>query len=133
MAEFTCVTPYLSTHNIAGTIEFYAGVLGFSVELIHPGPPEIPTLCILERGGASLMFQSTFWPDEPTLTGALHFGLEPGGVLETFERVRPYAEILWGPEVYWYGRREFSCEDPVNGYALIFSEETAEPPTCLKE
>lgn len=38
-------------------------------------------------------------------------------------------ELLWGPEVYHYGRREFSIRDP-NGYELIFSEPTDDPPTC---
>ena len=37
--------------------------------------------------------------------------------------------IEWGPEVYWYGRREFAVRDP-DGYLLIFSERTSDPPTC---
>jgi catechol 2,3-dioxygenase-like lactoylglutathione lyase family enzyme len=37
--------------------------------------------------------------------------------------------VEWGPEVYWYGRREFAIRDP-NGYLIIFSEVTTDPPTC---
>ena len=37
--------------------------------------------------------------------------------------------IQLGPEVYWYGRREFAVRDP-DGYLLIFSERTSDPPTC---
>jgi hypothetical protein len=40
--------------------------------------------------------------------------------------------IEWGPEVYWYGRREFAFRDP-NGYLVIVSEETADPPTCTED
>ena len=37
-----------------------------------------------------------------------------------------------GPEVYWYGRREFSFQDP-DGYAVIISEPTSDPPDCTEE
>ena len=40
--------------------------------------------------------------------------------------------IEWGPEVYWYGRREFAIRDP-SGYLIIFSEATTDPPTCRDE
>jgi hypothetical protein len=33
--------------------------------------------------------------------------------------------IEWGPEVYFYGRREFAVRDP-DGYLLIFTEPTDE-------
>lgn len=37
--------------------------------------------------------------------------------------------IEWGPEAYSYGRREFAIKDP-NGYLLVFSERTKDPPDC---
>jgi hypothetical protein len=40
--------------------------------------------------------------------------------------------VEWGPEVYWYGRREFAVSDP-SGYLIIFSEQTEDPPTCPDE
>jgi hypothetical protein len=36
--------------------------------------------------------------------------------------------IEWDPEVYSYRRREFAVRDP-NGYLLIFTETTNDPPT----
>ena len=36
--------------------------------------------------------------------------------------------IEWGPEVYSYRRREFAVRDP-DGYLIIFTEPTNEPPT----
>ncbi|MGE0482377.1 MAG: VOC family protein [Phycisphaerae bacterium] len=134
MATYLRATPFLATRDLARTVEFYTQVLGFRVETLHPR--EQPTLAILDRdvspashGGASIIFDSSLWTDPPVLTGQIHFDLSPGGVQEMLERVRGQAEILWGPEVYDYGRREFSCRDP-NGYALVFSEVTADPPTC---
>ena len=132
--RFHRVTPFLATRDIARTVEFYTQVLGFCVETLHPC--EHPTLAILDRdleqsgsGGVSIIFDASLWSDRPSLTGQLHFDLSPGGVMEMYGRVKHRAEILWGPEVYHYGRREFSCRDP-NGYALVFGEKTSDPPTC---
>jgi len=134
MATFLRVTPFLATRDLARTVDFYTQVLGFRVSTLHP--PLQPTLAILDHNGprqggdgSSIIFDSSLWSDSPAMTGQIHFDLAPGGVMEIFETVRGRAEILWGPEVYDYGRREFSCRDP-NGYALVFSELTAEPPTC---
>lgn len=51
------------------------------------------------------------------------------GVVERHERIEGKAEVLWGPEVYSYGMREFAIKDP-NGYQLAFCEPTDDPPTC---
>jgi hypothetical protein len=34
--------------------------------------------------------------------------------------------------VYQYGRREFAIRDP-NGYMIIFTEQTDDPPTCADD
>jgi hypothetical protein len=39
--------------------------------------------------------------------------------------------VEWGPEVYRYARRELAVRDP-NGYLVILSEETSDPPTCVE-
>jgi hypothetical protein len=52
--------------------------------------------------------------------------------LRSTQLLRGHVRVDWGPEVYWYGRREFSFRDP-DGYPIIISEETADPPTCLDE
>jgi catechol 2,3-dioxygenase-like lactoylglutathione lyase family enzyme len=133
MIRFQRVTPFLATRDVGRTVAFYTQVLGFRVQTLDP--PEQPTLAILDRDvepsgqGASIIFDASLWSDPPALTGQIHFDLSPGGVLELYDRVKDRAEILWGPEVYDYGRREFSCRDP-NGYALVFSERTSDPPTC---
>ena len=38
----------------------------------------------------------------------------------------------WGPEVYFYHRREFAFRDP-DGHWVILSEVTDDPPTCEAE
>ena len=47
-------------------------------------------------------------------------------------RIKGHAPIEWGPEVYWYGCREFAVLDP-DGHRIIFSSPTEESPTCKKK
>ena len=120
------ITPTLKTTNLDRTIDFYTA-LGFVVE--SAWPEQNPTFCILDNGPTHLMFYTEeMQPGEgsPTLTGQLHIDLE-NGVQELYEKLRRDHEVLWGPEVYEYGRREFSIRDP-NGYRLVFSEVTNDPP-----
>ena len=131
----TAVVPFLSTRNMAATIGFYSDILGFQLD--RPEPESDPTLAFLSAGRVMLMFSSTFWKGAPSLTGqiCIHLGAAGNGasrVMEIYERLSGKAQMLWGPEVYHYGRREFSCLDP-NGYALVFSEETSDPVTCPGE
>lgn len=44
------------------------------------------------------------------------------------DSVKTRLPIEWGPEVYSYRRREFAVRDP-DGYLLIFTETTNDPPT----
>lgn len=125
-----CVTPALETRDLPRTIAFYRDVLGFTVHLLWPETN--PTFCILDHGDVHLSFyvDEHGGEGEPIMTGQLR--IDAVGVMAVFERVRPHAVIEWGPEVYHYGRREFSMKDP-NGYSLIFSEPTSDPPTCVED
>lgn len=131
------IVPCLGTRDLRATVAFYTEHLGFTTRLLHP--PERPTLAILDAPGAdggscaTLMFDASLWPGDPAMTGqlVLDFGARgngPSRVLGALERVRAHTSVDWGPEVYPYGRREVSIRDP-NGYVLVLSEETDEPPT----
>ena len=132
------ITPFLAARDLEQTAAFYAELLGFRVALRHP--PERPTLLVLESEAdegrsVELLFDTSLWSGPPALTGQLVLDLgelgatEPSRVLRLLERIGERAELLWGPEVYGYGRREASVRDP-NGYAVVLSERTDEPPTC---
>ena len=130
MIEFEGTTPLLKARDLDETVAFYTRLLGFESDQLWP--TEEPGLCMLERGHTRLMFSTgADWDTPgapPTLTGQLVFELS--GVAELYEKLRGQVEVLWGPEVYAYGRREFSIRDP-NGYRLVFSEPTDDPPTDL--
>ena len=40
-------------------------------------------------------------------------------------------KVEWGPEVYFYHRREFAFRDP-DGHLIIVSEETDDPVTAAE-
>jgi catechol 2,3-dioxygenase-like lactoylglutathione lyase family enzyme len=109
------------------TIAFYTRVLGFQVSV--QWPDNQPTFAILDRDAVSLGF---FTPDahrgQVTIgTADLYLGTED--VLGLYAAIKETVKVEWGPEVYFYGRREFAVRDP-DGYLLIFTEPTDDPPTC---
>jgi catechol 2,3-dioxygenase-like lactoylglutathione lyase family enzyme len=113
--------------DLGRTIAFYTRVLGFQVSVLWPD--EKPTFAILDRDEVSLGF---FTPDahrgQVTIgTADLYLGTED--VLGLHAAIKDRVKIEWGPEVYFYGRQEFAVRDP-DGYLLIFTEPTDDPPTC---
>jgi hypothetical protein len=79
-------------------------------------PKTSPTFAILRRDSTSVsFFDAELYievTDSPTL----------------YDSIKSDVPVEWGPEVYTYGRREFALRDP-NGYLVIFTEPTEEPPT----
>jgi catechol 2,3-dioxygenase-like lactoylglutathione lyase family enzyme len=107
-------------------LEFYTGVLGFRVG--NTWPDQAATFAILERDDVCVQFYvPETSPAETVGHGTLSFDVDDARAFHSALRGR--VAIDWGPEVYWYGRREFAIRDP-SGYLLIFSEETDETPTC---
>jgi catechol 2,3-dioxygenase-like lactoylglutathione lyase family enzyme len=128
--RFTGVTPRLPVSDLRQTIEFYTRILGFRVGVLWPDVA--PTFCILDRDDVSLGF---FAPDAhrgPVVVGTADLYLGVDDVRAVHAAIKDTVEIEWGPEVYFYGRREFAVRDP-DGYLLIFTEPTDEPPTCPED
>lgn len=126
VTEFSCVTPSLAVRSLDASLSFYTELLGFTVDTLWPR--EDPTLVILDRGPVSLLLTTEGCTDEtpPTFTGDLRFDVSDVSPLAS--SLEDHVDFEWGPEVYHYGRREFGVRDP-DGYLLIFSETTSEPPT----
>lgn len=115
----------LQARDILETVAFYRDVLGFRVEATW-GPNDAPIGCILDHGDVHLLFHREEG-STPQMSGVIVIEVE--GVVALHERVKDAAEVVWGPEVYSYGMREFAIRDP-NGYQLAFCERTTDPPTC---
>jgi catechol 2,3-dioxygenase-like lactoylglutathione lyase family enzyme len=130
MTTYTQVIPRLAVGDLARSIDFYTRILGFTLDLSWPD--DEPTFCIVSQGSVRLGFFVAEGPPAPNHGSQAMLSLEAEGVQELYERLRRSVNVEWGPEVYWYRRREFAIRD-VDGYLIIFTEETDDPPTCLDE
>lgn len=132
MIRFEKVTPRLPVNDVTRTIGFYTETLGFRLELVWPDNQ--PTFAIVERDGLAVQFyvpehHPDMMPGPPIGDSIVNFDVTDVRALH--EVLKGRVPIEWGPEVYWYGRREFAVRDP-NGYLIIFTEETNDPPTCVE-
>lgn len=119
----TAVVPRLPTRDVVAAADFYVQHFGFRVGSVWPDGK--PTFVILERDGVSLQFTVT----EQPLNSDTTICLDVPDALAVHQALKNKLPVEWGPEVYSYGRREFAVRD-CNGYLVIFSEETSDPPTC---
>jgi catechol 2,3-dioxygenase-like lactoylglutathione lyase family enzyme len=125
MPTFSQVTPRLPVRNLRRTTAFYAEHLGFLVDVEWPEAQ--PTFAILCRDATRIGF---FEPTEhqPGPIGYVELCVEVTDARALHDLLQAEVPIEWGPEVYSYGRREFAIRDP-DGYLIIFTEPTDEPPT----
>jgi catechol 2,3-dioxygenase-like lactoylglutathione lyase family enzyme len=129
MKSLLKVTPRLPVQNLRETIAFYANSLGFS--LAKTWPDESPTFAMLERDDVGLQFHLLEGEQNGTVGNAT-LSIDVRDALAVFDSLGERVPIEWGPEVYWYGRREFAIRDP-NGYLIIISQVTDDAPTCKEE
>ena len=119
MAEFKKIVPVLKVSDMQKSVDFYTGVLGFSVvwRAANDGGGEN---CMVQAGAADLLLStSPHFGDQPVFTGTLYFHM--AGVREFFERSKNQVEIVWPLETMDYGQREFGIRDG-DGYTLAFAE-----------
>jgi catechol 2,3-dioxygenase-like lactoylglutathione lyase family enzyme len=128
MSKMLAATPRLPVADLKRTVDFYVDLLGFRAGC---WPQDKPTFAMLERDGVSLQF---YVPDadDPPARGIGAIGLDVDDARPFHDAVKDRVKIEWGPEVYWYGRREFSFKDP-DGYAIIIGAKTDDPVECAED
>jgi catechol 2,3-dioxygenase-like lactoylglutathione lyase family enzyme len=115
----------LSVADVARSATFFASTLGFAIETLWP--EHAPEFAILHTDGVRLQLgRQAQGEAERQASGMLWLDVEDIAALHA--HVATHVRIAWGPEVYWYGRREFGFHDP-DGNLLILSEVTSDPPT----
>jgi catechol 2,3-dioxygenase-like lactoylglutathione lyase family enzyme len=125
LTHFQRAVPRLSVSDLKVALDFYVGLLGF--ELGSAWHDDGPTFAILQRGGVELQLGVPEHPDvDPPGRATVSFDVDDARGLHA--ELEGKVEIEWGPEVYWYGRREFAVRDP-DGTLLLFSEQTSDPTT----
>ena len=115
------LVPMMETDDMRKTVDFYTGVLGFTLKRTFGSQGEI-TWITLEMGKAGLMFSTRFEAtrDHPcVMTGSLYF--YPDDVKALWEEIGNKAKIDWPLQAFGYGMTEFAIFDN-NGYRLIFGQ-----------
>jgi catechol 2,3-dioxygenase-like lactoylglutathione lyase family enzyme len=126
--RFTRIVPRLPVTDLARSVAFYRDVLGFRTDVLWPD--DAPWFAILERDGVGVgLFVPT--AENPVTAGYAELYIDVTDARLLHQRVKDRVAIEWGPEVYTYGRREFALRDP-DGYLVIFSKETDDPPTTAE-
>jgi catechol 2,3-dioxygenase-like lactoylglutathione lyase family enzyme len=128
-ARLTGVTPRLPVADLARTVAFYTRLLGFQISVLWPD--DRPTFAILDRDAVSLGFFSPDAHRGVVTIGTADLYIATEDVRAMHAALAGVVPIEWGPEVYFYGRREFAVRDP-DGYLLIFTEPTDDAPTCAE-
>lgn len=126
MPTIKAIETRLPVTNVKRSAEFYSGVLGLSTSTLWPD--HSPRFAILSRDGLRLQLGVSDSASVGTCT--LCFDVSDASALHS--KIKEKVEIEWGPEVYFYHRREFAFRDP-DGHTVIVSEVTSDPATCSEE
>jgi catechol 2,3-dioxygenase-like lactoylglutathione lyase family enzyme len=126
MTTIKAIETRLGVADVTRSANFYSTVLGFDVGTMWP--EAAPEFAILHRDGLRLQLGKR---DSAEGSGST-LCLDVAGALDLHSTIKDKVTIDWGPEVYFYGRREFSFKDP-DGHGIIVSEVTDDPVTCPDE
>jgi hypothetical protein len=127
MASIKAIEARLDVANVARSAVFYADMLDFDIGTLWPD--DSPRFAILRRDGLRLQLSMRESTPVPVSHPACTLWLDVAGVRELYSTLEGRVSIEWGPDVYFYRRREFAFKDP-DGHLVILSEVTDDPPTC---
>jgi uncharacterized glyoxalase superfamily protein PhnB len=113
--------PILAVKSIDDTVAFYRDLLGF--ECVN----RMDGWAALRRDDVELMISlpNAHEPfEKPTLTGSLYFNTNDVNAL--WDKIKERTNVVYPPENFYYGMREFAIRDN-NGYILQFGQEITDP------
>lgn len=116
--KLTALTPMMNCKDVAATVAFYTGVLGFTCTSEQPG-----YWAHLQLNGIELMIaaENEHLPFEKALfTGSFYF--RTNDVEAWWSKLKDGPEVVYALETFDYGMREFAIRD-INGYILQFGQE----------
>lgn len=128
MPSIKAIEVRLDVANVERSADFYADMLGFEVGTLWPG--DSPQFAILNRDGLRLQLGRR--EDVAASHPACTLWIDVAGIGDLHSAVKEKVNIEWGPEVYFYHRREFAFRDP-DGHLVILSEVTDDLPTCAED
>jgi catechol 2,3-dioxygenase-like lactoylglutathione lyase family enzyme len=127
---FNYLEPRLHIADFERSVAFYRDVLGFGVDTMFP--EDAPVFAMLSRDAVRIQIgglSESKRPEQPA-TVTLYIDVDDARAMHAALKDR--VEIEWGPEVFFYQRREFAFRDP-DGHLVIISEETDDPVTATED
>lgn len=123
MTTIKAIEARLAVTDVKASAAFYSRILGLDVGLLWPD--DSPTFAILSRDGLRLQLGLS----EARVDGSCTLCFDVSDATALHAKIKDEVNIDWGPEVYFYHRREFAFRDP-DGHTVIVSEVTSDPVTC---
>ena len=119
------VVPFLRVSDMERSVRFYVDVLGFTCGMQTPSDSN------LYRDQVRIMLgaPNAHGPRTgPGFTGQLYIHLDaPEEVDALWSKIRDRVDVVYAPEDFEYGMREFGVRDD-NGYSLAFGARIAAAP-----
>lgn len=112
----------LETENLAETISFYTGFLGFERTAVFP--EEDPVWASLRNGEFEISFSLPnphMGYGKSILSGSIYLNVDDADVV--WNQLRDKVEVVYPIETFDYGMREFGIRDN-NGYVLNIGQTT---------
>ena len=123
MTIINAIETRLPVSDIRASAAFYASVLDLDIRTLWP--EDRPEFAILSRDGSRLQLGLS----ERSEIGCCTLCFDVSDAVSLHSAIKDKVVIDWGPEVYFYHRREFAFRDP-DGHTVIVSEATMDPVTC---
>ena len=119
MTQFISIVPVLKVADLQRSVDFYTGILGFSVAWRAGNDGGGENIMLHASATSLLLSTGSHLGDKQQFTGTLYFNMS--GVQKFFEAIQEKVEIVWPLESMDYGQLEFGIHDP-DGYTLAFTE-----------
>lgn len=126
MTSIKAIETRLPVTDVRRSAEFYSSIFGLQLGTLWP--EDQPEFAILSGDGRRLQLGTSDSSGVGSCT--LCFDVTDAAALHSM--IKDKVEIEWGPEVYFYHRREFAFRDP-DGHEVIVSEVTSDPVTCTEQ
>ena len=130
MPFITSISPRLHIADFNRSLNFYRDVLGFSVDTAFP--EDKPVFALLSRDGVAIQIGGPESVKSDANAPTVTLYLDVDDAMGLHAELQGKVAIEWGPEVYFYQRREFAFRDP-DGHLIIVSEETDDPVTVVED
>ena len=123
MTTIKAIEARLAVTDVRASATFYSEVFGLDVGTLWPD--DVPEFAILSRNGVRLQLGL----GDGASLGSCTLCFDVADAMSVHAMIKNRVTIDWGPEVYFYHRREFAFRDP-DGHTIIVSEVTNDPVTC---